>query len=340
MKTFRRLLPFLMVLSVILASCSGSAGREIRKAIDQELGQLKHLDSGFQDASSLFFKAFDYKILSVDMDKEKQTASASVRITTLEARPLAKDYETGLRETEIRKAADPSSPDGSLTSAEKDRLLYDLLSKNQYETFENTTEIRLAQSGDEWSLVRTDALQDILAGGLYSCLSDPDLLSPSETLDIYLRSLKEMDSSQMKTYLGVEAIAESGEESRKAIADALLEQVSQHYDYNITDTVWEGETAIVTAAITTFDSNAILEAYQSDMDEYLSSADAVIDGAEKRASIAQEKLLAYITDNTATVTADAFFEMENDGTAWRLVNPGEDLGNALFGSLSSMPEGS
>ena len=339
MKTFRRLFPVLMVLFVFFAGCASSGNSEIRKAIDEELGQLKKLDSGFQDASSLFFKDFDYKILSVDVDKEKKNADASVRITTLDAGDLARDYKSALLETEIQKAA-ASSSGGTVSSSEKDRLLYDLLSKNSYNTIRNTTDISLSQKDGQWTLNRTESLRDILSGGLYSGLEDPDLLSPSETLDIYLRSIKNMDASQLTNYLGVDSITATDSESKKAIAQALLLQMQQHFDYEITDTSWKGRTAVVTAGITTFDSDAILDAYQTDMDAYLSSPDAVIDGAEKRTAIAQEKLLGYITDNTSTLTSEADFEMENDGTGWRLIHPGEDLGNALFGSLISVPEGS
>lgn len=337
MKTFRRLLPVLLVLFLLPIGCSGQGNSEIRKAVDTELGQLKKLDSGFQDASSLFFKDFDYKILSVDVDKENQTATASVRITTLDAGDLARDYKTSLLQAEIEKAA-ASSDSTPLSSSEKEHLLQDLLSENSYSTIQNTTDISLSQKDGKWTLLRTDSLRDILAGGLYSRLDDPDLLSPSDTLAIYLRSIKEMDTDHLTNYLGVSSITGADSESKKAIAQALLLQVQQHFDYNITDTSWKGRTAIVTAVITTFDSDAILDAYQADMDSYLASPDAVIDGAEKRTELSHEKLLGYITDNTSSVTSDALFEMENDGTGWRLLHPGEDLGNALFRSLRSVPE--
>ncbi len=359
MKTFRRLIPVLLAVFLLLAGCAGSGSSDIRQAISSELGLLKKLDSetvaGYlsgagllsdvlpeeskssseiQDAFSLFYHNFDYKILSVDIDKEKHTALASVRVTTLDAKSLARDYASSLLRAGIFKAASQENSSETLTAAERYHLLYDLLSDNQYDSLQNTAEISLVRDNDQWEIKRTEELEEVLTGGLGNYLSDADILTPSETLDIYLNSLKEMTSEEMQNYLGIDHIVESTESDKQQIAEALVDQVKQHYDYKITDTSWESAKAVVTAEITTFDGDSILNAYQEDMDQYLSSPDAVIDGAEKRTSIAREKLLAYISDNTRTATNEAVFELENDGSAWRLISPGEDLGNALFGSIS------
>ena len=37
-------------------------------------------------------------------------------------------------------------------------------------------------------------------------LSDPDILSPEDTLAVYLKTLKKMDMEEMSNYLGVESI--------------------------------------------------------------------------------------------------------------------------------------
>ena len=54
----------------------------------------------------------------------------------------------------------------------------------------------------------THSLENDLVGGLITYLSDSDLLSPEETLTVYLNTLKTMDTEQMGNYLGLESLAE------------------------------------------------------------------------------------------------------------------------------------
>ena len=43
---------------------------------------------------------------------------------------------------------------------------------------------------DEWEIQKSQSLENDLVGGLISYLSDNNLLSPEETLTIYLNTLK------------------------------------------------------------------------------------------------------------------------------------------------------
>ena len=52
-------------------------------------------------------------------------------------------------------------------------------------------------------------------------------------------------------------------------AEALVKQVHSTFDYSIGETTVSGYTATVTANITTFDSDAILENYQKELDKFL-----------------------------------------------------------------------
>jgi hypothetical protein len=181
-------------------------------------------------------------------------------------------------------------------------------------------------------------LENDLVGGLVTYLSDNQILSPDETLSVYLDTLKEMDSAQMSNYLGISSLLNTDDESKQQIAAALVEQVHLNFDYEITDTqISNGSSAIVEADITTFDSDAILEQYQEELDTYLASADAVIDGASVRTEKSYEMLLHAIEDNTKTVKAEASFHLTNDGVSWNLENNNEELGNAIFGTLASSP---
>lgn len=53
-----------------------------------------------------------------------------------------------------------------------------------------------------------------LVGGLISYLSDNNLLSPEETLTIYLNTLKSMNTEQMGNYLGIESLLNTSDSDK------------------------------------------------------------------------------------------------------------------------------
>ena len=100
MKTAKRLIPLLVVILAIMAfGCFHSEKRAVKKAIKNDLDLLKNLDSDtaskyfsykelfpdikddqkqsneIKDVFPLFFQDFDYKILDVDVDKDKQAGN-------------------------------------------------------------------------------------------------------------------------------------------------------------------------------------------------------------------------------------------------------------------------
>ena len=77
--------------------------------------------------------------------------------------------------------------------------------------------------------------------------------------------------------------------------------------------------------------------YNKDLDTYLASVDAVIDGAQKRYEKSYSMLLDVIDKNTATKTVETTFTLLNDGASWKLEDAGTVFGQALFGGLSSSP---
>ena len=168
-------------------------------------------------------------------------------------------------------------------------------------------------------------------------LSDSDLMSPEETLSVYLDTLKTMDSKQMGNYLGLESLLNTSDSAKNSIASALVDQVHKTLDYQITSCNIQSYNAVVTTEITTFDSAAILSDYQSSRDTYLSSVDAVIDGSSKRYEHSLELLLNSIKENTDTVTSSVTFHLTNDGASWKLLENSEAIGNAIFGTLSTTP---
>lgn len=367
MKTVKHLLAFLMIilLSVFLCSCSQSAKAHAEKAIKKDLDLLKNLDSettmqyisyqelfpdsddstklsaDIKEVFSLFFQNFDYKILGISVDSDEKNASAQLKLTTLDAEALASDFVSASLQEEILETASGKENDNGNSLEQRYLLLYKLLKNNTYSSAERTTSIQLNNLGSssepDWKITHSSSLENDLVGGLITYLSDPDLVPPAETLTVYLKTLQEMDVKQMANYLGLDSILNTSDSAKNAIASALMEQFHSCFNYKISSTSVSGYLAEVDAELTTFDSNSILTQYEKELNTYLASADAVIDGSQKRYNKSHELLLDSIRNNQATITATATFHLTNDGASWKLENAGTELGNAIFGTLTASP---
>lgn len=367
MKTVKHLLAFLMIilLSVFLCSCSQSAKAHAEKAIKKDLDLLKNLDSettmqyisyqelfpdsddrtklsaDIKEVFSLFFQNFDYKILDISVDSDEKNASAQLKLTTLDAEALASDFVSASLQEEILETASGKENDNGNSLEQRYLLLYKLLKNNTYSSVERNTSIQLNNLGSssepDWEITHSSSLENDLVGGLITYLSDPDLVPPAETLTVYLKTLQEMDVKQMANYLGLDSILNTSDSAKNAIASALMEQFHSCFNYKISSTSVSGYLAEVDAELTTFDSNSILTQYEKELNTYLASADAVIDGSQKRYNKSHELLLDSIRNNQATITATATFHLTNDGSSWKLENAGTELGNAIFGTLTASP---
>lgn len=367
MKTVKHLLAFLMIilLSVFLCSCSQSAKAHAEKAIKKDLDLLKNLDSettmqyisyqelfpdsddstklsaDIKEVFSLFFQNFDYKILDISVDSDEKNASAQLKLTTLDAEALASDFVSASLQEEILETASGKENDNGNSLEQRYLLLYKLLKNNTYSSVERNTSIQLNNLGSssepDWEITHSSSLENDLVGGLITYLSDPDLVPPAETLTVYLKTLQEMDVKQMANYLGLDSILNTSDSAKNAIASALMEQFHSCFNYKISSTSVSGYLAEVDAELTTFDSNSILTQYEKELNTYLASADAVIDGSQKRYNKSHELLLDSIKNNQATITATATFHLTNDGASWKLENAGTELGNAIFGTLTASP---
>ena len=367
MKTVKHLLAFLMIilLSVFLCSCSQSAKAHAEKAIKKDLDLLKNLDSettmqyisyqelfpdsddstklsaDIKEVFSLFFQNFDYKILDISVDSDEKNASAQLKLTTLDAEALASDFVSASLQEEILETASGKENDNGNSLEQRYLLLYKLLKNNTYSSAERTTSIQLNNLGSssepDWEITHSSSLENDLVGGLITYLSDPDLVPPAETLTVYLKTLQEMDVKQMANYLGLDSILNTSDSAKNAIVSALMEQFHSCFNYKISSTSVSGYLAEVDAELTTFDSNSILTQYEKELNTYLASADAVIDGSQKRYNKSHELLLDSIRNNQATITATATFHLTNDGASWKLENAGTELGNAIFGTLTASP---
>lgn len=369
MKTVKYLLTFLLVVlasaALVLSGSSQPEKKLVEKAITNDLDLLKNLDSEttldyisyrelFPDAAdntelsnevtevfSLFFRNFDYEIRSITINQDHNTASADLKLTTLDADTLARDFMAAQLKNEIMDAAQQNTEEKPVSLEQRYLTLHSLLKNNTYRAVQEDSTITLINKGSSqspnWQITHTDTLENELVGGLITYLSDPDLLSPESTLDIYLKALQEMDVEEMSNYLGLESILNTSDSAKNAIASALVQQFHQNFNYQVTDTAINGYRAKVDTELTTFDSDSILSHYEDELNTYLASADAVIDGVQKRYNRSHQLLLDSIENNQDTTTVKASFHLVNDGVSWKLENGSAELGNAIFGTLTTSP---
>lgn len=364
MKLVKFLLPLLLLCAILFCGCTGKEEKKIGDVVKRELDLLKHLDSDttekyisyqeifpgdVEDAArssevdevfSLFFQDFDYKILDTSISRDRKSAQVDLRLVTLDARALAEDFSRAQLRHEIAlTASDDEDENQTVTLADRYALLNQLLSSNKYSTVEHNCTLSLTSSKKDgetvWEIKRTYTLENDLVGGLMNYLTDPDILSPEDTLLVYLDTLKNMSAKELSNYLNTDSIVNTEDSDKIKLANTLVEQIHNVFDYNIGEASVSGYHASVKAAITTFDSEAILSNYQSQLDAYLSSADAVIDGAQKRYDKSYKLLLDSIEANEKVKTVSTTFNLINDGASWKLEDAGTVFGQALFGTLNS-----
>lgn len=352
------LLFLLIFICFLLTGCSGAAKKNVREVIISELDQLKNLDLAtakqyissenmFPDATesitnpelieefiSLFFQDFDYEILDINVNETK--AAASVRLYTLDAQALARDFSCAHLKEEILSAAD--SPNNTTlletTLDEHYVLLNNLLEISDYETVESNCTINLVKADDTWHIQQTDSLENEFVGGFISNTSNPNLLTPSETLDVYFATFREMTEQQMINYWGLSQLLTTDGNTDDALTAALIDQVQKCFDYTISDTAQDGYTAIVNTDITTFDYNAIMAEYESSLNKYLEEPQALYDGEEGRLSKSSELMLASVNANTSTIVENIPVTLINDSISWKL-QPDDTLINAIWGNFAS-----
>lgn len=359
MKILRKFL-LLALSALLLTGCSQSQKTEIKEVVTKELDLLKNLDSAttqkyisyqelFPDATdssdlspkikevfSLFFEDFNYKILEIRPDTETQTADVTIRLTTIDSRTLARDFKKSFLQQAILHSADTSHEEDEpeVSSLEGHYLLLNqLLKENTYKPTETNCTMHLTYADEQWRITRNQTLENQLVGGLLTYLSDPELLTSEETLDIYLKTIKTMDTDTLADYFGISSLLHTDDPARDQLAQALLEQVHEHFDYRIDSAETDGYTSSIHVTLITFDRDSFMEQYQKELAEYMSTADAVIDGEAGRINKSHSLLLNAIQNNQDCKESEITLSMSNDGYSWKL----EDnslIGNTIFSFLS------
>ncbi|BFL47817.1 hypothetical protein [Lactonifactor longoviformis] len=355
MKYSRKLLLFTLLLLTfvcLFGGCQKSEKSQVKAAATRELDLLKDLDdktiekyisyedlypsgeihqevsSKIKNIFSRFYANFSYKIL--DIQVKDQTARVTVRLNTIDAETLAKDYSRASMKKRIASSANPEGVEYSLEDYYL--LLGELLDENQYDTVENNCTLKLSKENNTWKLEHSSRLDDQLVGGFVSYLQDPNLFTPEEIVEIHFDTLKEFDTEQLNRYLGIDTLFDADDAYSRSLTQELTNQISDHFDYHILKESDDGHTATVTAEITSYDAKSILNSYEKKLDSYLNSSQAFADGESGRLKKSSQLLLNSIKANKSASSTKLDLTLINDGTSWKL-QMNEDVAQAILGGM-------
>ena len=166
-------------------------------------------------------------------------------------------------------------------------------------------------------------------------MSDADLFTPSEIVEIHLDTLKVFDGEQLNRFLSLDNLFLGDAEYKRTISRALASQLLKYLDYQITsETISEDQTtATVNMELTSCDCTSMMNQYREKVTAYTSTAQALQDGIEGRLNKANELLVESITVNTSTVTTPVTMHLRNDGASWRL-EMNDEMSEALLGKIN------
>lgn len=355
MKKARLLLLFLLLFCFCLTGCKNEEKDAVESVITQDLDKLKNLDADtareyisaenlFPDSTnstsdqdsvenfiSKYFQNFDYKILDIKIDKD--SASATLRLKTLDAQSLARDYTGAQLQNQILNAASLGQSSSSATLEDHYQLLCQLMDTNRYETVENSCTIKLHKMLDTWVIQKTAALEDDIIGNFISYISNSNLLTPEETLDIYLTTIRSMNEEQLIRYLNLEQYMNNLDPEITNFTSAILNHVMSDFTYSIKETIQEGYNATVDVDVTTFDVNAVLKDYNTLYQKYLETPQSLYAGMDGRLQEAWNLMQECLEKSDTTTTLHVPIQMVNDGNSWTIQSP-EQIGNSIFGSLT------
>ncbi len=291
----------------------------------------KTISKELREVFSSFFADFRYKIL--DVKKQDGQAFVTVRLTTLDGEDLAREYSRATLSNQIQNSATPSGVEFSLEDCYL--LLSSVLEHGSFDTVTSEYTIELKEHDGIWSIAAPSELQEALTGYFATYVSDPYLLSPSETVDVYLDTLKGFDMEQLTRYFSLDSLFSGDADYKRAISQALSQQLLNYLDYQINgeEISQDGATATVSLELTSCDCYSIMEQYQQQVLAYTQTSQALQDGISGRLTKANDILISCITDNTESTTTALDVSLENDGSSWKL-NSDDTLSEALLGNIS------
>lgn len=343
-----------IVFVCIIIFAGGSNERAIKKVVTAELDQLKNMDSEtvssylsyetlfpeseetgkisdeIKEIFPLFFEDFSYSIKDISIDKNE--AAVDVRIKVIDAATLAKDYMKAAMQKRIASSANPSAVEYSLEDYYL--LLRDLLLENKYDMVKEDCQLSLEKEQGEWKVKHTKTSDNQLTGNFVSHLSNSNLFTPEEIIEIHFDTIKGFDLEQLNRYLQLDTLFDMDDTDQRTMTQAVAAQIHEHFDYKILDSETDGQTVTVSLEITSWDSKSVLTNYETALASYLTTSQALEDGTSGRLAVANQLLLENIEANTASATTPITLELTNDGSSWKLQMT-DEVAQAILGNIGT-----
>lgn len=295
--------------------------------VENAAGQSAAAQTDATEAIRLFFQNFKYHIDASSQSKDGSTATVTVSITNLDAKALATDLCRALYQNSLNYASSEDTTDTSSFT-----LMKNCLETNDYPTATTTATFHLAGDNNNWTIQPSTQLENELAGGLVTYLSDPYLLAPEDILDLTLAPFRDFTSEDWQNYLNISDVFAVGTEQADTIDQLLFQQISQFFDYEITDTVQDGDTAQATVNITSLDLNAVIESSLGPLRDYGTSTASIRDSSEIFNKKTGQILIDALENNISSTITPVTILLYNDGHTWDPILD-ESFTDALLGNL-------
>ena len=291
------------------------------KAIPQSIREL------FVD----FFKPFRYQVTR--LEKDGDDAVVTVRLTTLDGEAVAAEYTREALASQIQNTASPTGVEFSLEDCYL--LLGTVLKDHTFDTVTSECDISLHRQDGIWKISSASQLSDAVTDHFAARVSDPYLLTPSETVQVYLDTIQDFDMEQLTRYFSLDSLFSGDAEYKRSISQALSQQLLTYLDYRILgETIAEDKTtAAVSMELTSCDCYSIMENYREQVLSYAQTSQALQDGISGRLNRANDILISCIQENTESATTTLEVNLENDGSGWNLKSD-DALSEAMLGNIS------
>ena len=288
------------------------------------------VDESAQEAIRLFFRNYDYSIISEKIDADKSSAFVTADITNIDTHQLANDLCT-----ELTKRSAHISPEGTSPLSLQDYfdMLRSALETHSYELRTTTAEFHLSRSEDGWRIISDDELQNSLVSGFNTWINDPYLLNPDDVLSIYLDEFASLTPDEWLWYLDTDDIFATYSANYAAELDRLYtEKIAGCFSYQIDGCRVNGDTAETDVSITSVDMRSVLRLYRSKLLAYAESSESITDDDAALSDAKAVYLMEALRETDAVSTQKITVMMINDGKTWQ-PQISSDLANAFLGNI-------
>lgn len=332
----------LMLLGLFLLSfcgCQSSEKKAIKQSINETFNPLKSEDTELiasyftdsvflenlskdklpaeiLDVFHLFFQDFSYSVEQITIADDDIHATALLKLKTIDAKSLAKDFAAKSITDHLESHAAPSAVEFGLE--DYFFTLQSVLTDNEYDVLDSECTVHLTKVDDQWKVNQDETLADALTGEFITYAADPDLFTPEEIIALHFDMIKSFDTEQLNRFLSLNNLFSSDDEHKYKIAKAMASQILEHLDYEIISSYHDGINATAIVKVTTCDWNSIVKQCSEQVATYTSTSQALADGFSARLAKAYDILLTCISANTASTDSEITLTLINDGTNWKL----------------------